>query len=382
MFFLILTLAGSLLHAYCAWRVGTLPWIRRRIGVRRWWLGAAALWLIYLAGIGIGDNPAGLIAGMAAQFAFHWLVALFLLSLCLLAVELVTGFGRLWPRWVMPLRSAALAAAAFLVAAALLQGLRAPAVTRYAVVMPGLPAALDGTTVVVLSDLHLGASAGSGWLAARVAQAEALRPDLIVLVGDLVEGAPEAVPGLAAVLRRLKAPLGVWAVTGNHELYGDTPATVALFQAAGIRWLRDRAVTLRPGLRLAGVDYADGRDGAGGGYPKLFSALAGHGGGAAILLSHAPSQVAAAAQAGFGLMLSGHTHGGQVWPFSYLVRLRYPYFSGRYRIGRMTLIVGNGSGSWAARMRLWRRGEIPWVTLRAPLATAGNDARQAPRNGE
>lgn len=382
MFFLILTLAGSLLHAYCAWRIGALPWIRRRIGGRRWWFSAALLWLVYLSGIAIGDNPAGLIAAAVAQFAFHWLVVLFLLSLCLLAVDALTGFGLLWPRRAAPLRVGAVAVAALLVTVALVQGLRAPVVTRYQVVMPGLPAALDGTSVVALSDLHLGASAGSVWLAARVAQTEALHPDLIVLSGDLVEGEPKAIPGLADALRRLHAPLGVWAVTGNHELYGDTPATTKLFESAGIHWLRDRVVTLRPGLRLAGVDYLDGRGRGRGLSPEQLAALAGRGQEAAILVSHAPSQAGAAARAGFGLMLSGHTHGGQVWPFGYLVRLRYPYFSGRYRVGRMTLIVGVGTGSWAARMRLWRPGQILQVTLRAPPAAARHEARQAPQNGE
>jgi len=365
MFALILTLVGTLLHLYCAWRAGSLPWIRRRVGVRRWWLFAFVAWLAYVVGIGIGDHPVGPIATLLAQFAFHWLGVLFLLAICLLAVDLVTSGGRLWARRTPLLRAGALALGALLVVIALIQGHRAPVVTRHELMLADLPAALDGTTLVAMSDLHLGTALGADWLAARVAQVRALAPDLIVLIGDLTEGEPPRASGFAEALRGLQAPLGVWAVTGNHEFHGDTLATIALFESAGVRWLRDRAIVVQPGLRLAGVDDLTRRARNGTADPALLEDLAGAGGEAAVLLSHSPLHVEAAAQAGFDLMLSGHTHGGQIWPFGYLVRQRYPYFLGHYRVGAMHLLVGRGTGTWGPRMRLWRPGEILQVTLRA-----------------
>ena len=95
-------------------------------------------------------------------------------------------------------------------------------------------------------------------------------------------------------------------------------------------------------------------------------ALSGRPPGATVFLSHTPWETEKAAGAGAGLMLSGHTHGGQIWPFSYMVRLRYPLLGGRYDVNGMTVIVCRGTGTWGPRMRLWRPGEILRITLRSP----------------
>ena len=363
MFSLILNVVGSVLHLYCAWRVGSLPIVQRRVGLRGWWLASTFVWVVYVAGVWIGDEPAGRIAWALSQFAFHWLTTLFLLGICLLAVEVVTGFGYWKLRRLAALRLGALTVGAAMVMIALVRGLRPPVVTHYQVALQGLPMQLDGTTLVAISDLHLGAGIGRDWLAARVEQIRALKPDLVVMVGDLTEGETSLVPGLEETMRQLRAPLGVWAVTGNHEFHGDISATIALFESAGVRWLRDQAVELRPGFRLAGIDYIREHRQNGTPEAELLKSLAGSNDGAALLLSHAPLQVEAAADAGFALMLSGHTHGGQVWPFGYLVRHRYPYLIGHYRVGDMHLIVGRGAGTWGARMRLWQAGEILHITL-------------------
>ncbi len=365
MFSLILNVVGSVLHLYCTWRVGSLPVVQRRVSLCGWWMASAIVWVIYIAGVWIGDNPGGLMAWSLSQFAFHWLVTLFLLGLCLLAVDLVTGFGCLKLRRLAALRLGAVTIGAAMAVIALVQGLRPPVVTHHEVGLPGLPVQLDGTTLVAISDLHLGAGIGRDWLAARVEQIQALKPDLVVMVGDLTEGEAGMVPGLEETMRGLRAPLGVWAVTGNHEFYGDTLATIALFESAGVRWLRNQAEELRPGLRLAGIDYISEHTQNGSPEAELLKSLVGSKEGAALLLSHAPLQVKAAADSGFDLMLSGHTHGGQVWPFGYLVRRRYPYFLGHYRVGDMQLFVGRGAGTWGARMRLWQPGEILHITLRS-----------------
>jgi uncharacterized protein len=362
-FSFILNFVGTVLHFYCAWRVGSLPTVRRRVGLCGWWLAIIVVWVVYVAGVWIGDDPAGLIAWVLSQFAFHWLTTLFLLGLCLLAVEVVTCFGFWKLRRIAVLRLGAVTVGAAMVVIALVQGLRPPVVTHYEVALPDLPAQLDGTTLVAISDLHLGAGIGRDWLAARVEQIHALKPDLVVMVGDLTEGEAGLVPGLEETMRQLRAPLGVWAVTGNHEFHGDTPTTIALFESAGVRWLRDRAVELRPGLSLSGIDYLSEHTQNGSPEAQLLKSLAGSNDGASLLLSHAPFQVEAAADAGFDLMLSGHTHGGQVWPFGYLVRQRYPYFLGHYRVGNMQLLVGRGAGTWGARMRLWQPGEILHIIL-------------------
>ncbi|MBU0464032.1 MAG: metallophosphoesterase, partial [Proteobacteria bacterium] len=121
---------------------------------------------------------------------------------------------------------------------------------------------------------------------------------------------------------------------------------------------------VRPGLVLAGVEDLTIRRRSGQNSDPISKALAGRPPGAVILLSHTPWQTKKAASAGVGLMLSGHTHGGQIWPFGYLVRKRYPLLEGRYKVDGMTAIVCRGTGTWGPRMRLWHPGQILRVTLR------------------
>jgi predicted MPP superfamily phosphohydrolase len=120
------------------------------------------------------------------------------------------------------------------------------------------------------------------------------------------------------------------------------------------------------GLVLAGVDDLTARQQLGREDHPLERALANRPSGATILLSHSPWQADVAARLGAGLMLSGHTHNGQLWPFNYLVGLKYPLLGGRYDVGGMSVIVSRGTGTWGPRMRLWRPGEIVRITLRSP----------------
>ena len=251
------------------------------------------------------------------------------------------------------------------IATALVQGVRAPIVSRYEVVLPALPAPLDGTRLVVLSDLHLGSQLGTAWLNARVAQVEALKPDIIILLGDLFEGHGGVDDGLRPLFARLKAPLGVYAVTGNHEFHGDSTVAIAMSEAAGVVWLRNRWQQIAPGLLLVGVDDLSRQHHNGNHGDRVTPLLEGKPKGAMVWLSHSPLQVEEAASMGAGVMLSGHTHAGQIWPFTYLVRVAYPYVVGRFDVAGMTLIVSRGTGFWGPPMRLFRRGEITAITLKA-----------------
>lgn len=292
-----------------------------------------------------------------------WLGILFIATTVLLATDILTGFG-LWARHSLSgLRSTALLIAGGMIVVALVQGMRPPVVVRNEVALTGLPQRLDGTRVVVLSDLHLGSQLGADWLAARIDQVELMKPDLILLLGDLFEGHGGPDPALRAQFKRLQAPLGVYAVTGNHEFHGDTEAAIAMTEDAGVMWLRDRWKEVTPGLILAGVDDLSTRQRRGESDDAVSEALRGRPTGATILLSHSSWQAVQAADAGVGLMLSGHTHGGQIWPFGYLVQHFYPLFAGRYEVKGMSVIVSRGTGLWGPRMRLWYPGEINLVTL-------------------
>ncbi len=216
-----------------------------------------------------------------------------------------------------------------------------------------------------MSDLHIGTTLDGKWLGKRVDQVLAERPDMIVLLGDIFEGHSPPSKEHVATLERLKALMGVWAILGNHEFHGRDDSIIPLFQAAGITVLRNERVNVRPGLMLAGVDDLTSHRRSGLNTDLVTRALAIPSLGATVLLSHTPWSAELAAKAGAGLMLCGHTHGGQIWPFGYLVRQVYPLLAGRYDVGGMTVIVSRGAGTWGPRMRLWEQGEIIRVTLRA-----------------
>jgi predicted MPP superfamily phosphohydrolase len=383
----LLLIAWSGLGLYVFGRVATVPWVASRIPRKLFVPLAGILW----AGVGLaqilGHGSGGRLGVACELVGLNALAIFFVLAVPLLAVDLVTGFGLLAGRKLPPLRGGALVAGLLLVAVAVVQGLRPPAVREYEVSLPGLPAELDGTTVVALSDLHLGSVLGETWLAARVNQVEALRPDLVLFLGDLFEGHGRPAGQFLSQLRRFSAPLGLYAVTGNHELYGARGGAGEGVGEAGFTLLHDRWVEVRPGLVLAGVGDLTARRGRGKGGDAVRSALAGRPRGGTVLLSHSPLESASAAAAGVGLMLSGHTHGGQIWPFGYLVRLAYPLFAGRYEVDGMTVIVSRGTGAWGSRLRLWHPGEILRVTLRAeksgftlPGGTGASTGRSASRS--
>ncbi len=368
MFGRVLLLVMTLMHLYVFARAASVPAVKRRIPRRALFAAGAVLW----AGLVIARFPAhggsGTAAAALESFGMTWLGALLLTSLCLLAVDALTGFGILFPRLAPTLRGVALLAGGILATIALVQGMRPPVVESREARLPGLPDALDGTVVVAMSDMHLGSQLGERWLAARVDQVRAVRPDIVVLLGDIFEGHGAPRRDLGRLLGTLSAPLGVFAVPGNHESHGGVGGNGGLpIEETGIQVLRNRWVEVRPGLVLAGVDDLTAARRAGPAGDAAARALAGRPPVASILLSHSPLEAEKAAAAGAGLMLCGHTHGGgQIWPLGWLVRRWYPLVDGTYDVDGMTVIVSRGAGTWGPRMRLWRPAQILRITLRAP----------------
>jgi len=370
MFGTILTVAYTALLAYVLWRAASVPLLARRLS-RKGFVGLGSiLWAVFFLARTIGHDAAGPVAAALELAGMVLLGSVFLLSTALFVVDLGTGFGRVFSRWAPILRGWGMVAGAILSCIALVQGHRAPAVVSYEVTLPGLPAELDGKVLVALSDAHLGARLGEQWFTQRVGEIQALRPDVVVFLGDMFEGhgdAPRDIPAL----RHLSAPLGKWFVTGNHESHRDAGAGTDVLERTGFRRLANQWAEVAPGLVLAGVNDLTNHERRDLGGDPLGLALANLPQGATVLLSHTPWQAQRAARAGVGLMLSGHTHGGQIWPFGYLVRTVYPLLAGRYDIEGMTLIVCRGTGAWGPPMRLWRRGEILRVTLRSPRHPSG-----------
>ena len=363
MFLIVFLSLWTLIHVYAIWRVSGLPLIAAH--VPRWLLisGAAFLWAAYPLARILDRQGVKFLPHPLEYLGADWMGVMFLLVTALLVADVVTGFGLLLPRVAPTIRTCAVGLAAALSLIAIVQGVRDPVVTDYEVTIPNLPPERDGLVIVELSDLHLGTLIGERWMARLVARVNALKPDLVAVAGDLVDGNVGTVEPLLPILRELHAPLGVWAVTGNHEFYAGLERCVALFQQAGFRVLRDASAEVVPGLVLAGVDDLTGRRQFNLNGEPVKRALASRPPGATVFLCHSPWKADVAAGAGVGLMLCGHTHDGQIWPFGYFVRPIYPLMSGRYDVSGMSVIVGRGAGTWGPRMRLWRPSEIVRITL-------------------
>ena len=228
------------------------------------------------------------------------------------------------------------------------------------------PAELTGYTVVQLSDIHVGETIGKGFVERLVRRANALNPDLIVITGDLVDGSVHDLAPLTAPLASLHAPDGVWFVTGNHEYYSGAVAWVEHLRTLGIRVLRNERVPIggERGFDLAGTDdYAARGFGPGSG-EDIPRALADRDQRRpVILLAHQPRSFTEAAAFGVDLQLSGHTHGGQIFPIHYLTGLVQPYLAGLHRRGESSIYVSRGCGYWGPPMRLGAPPEITKIVL-------------------
>lgn len=365
----ILSIWGAL-HAYVFWRLASIPLIAHHVSSLALTIVATALWLSYVVARVLDAKGLQAISGPVEYVAANWVGVLFLLFWAFLAVDIFTLGGWLFHEQATLIRSWAALAACALSIFALIQAIRPPVITDYEVQLAALPPERDGTVLLHISDLHLGNLLGRRWLRQLIERVNGLKPDIVVIAGDLVDGNVERVEPLGKELKVLRAPLGVWAVTGNHEFYAGVERSVRVLEDAGFKVLRDRHEQVAPGLVMAGVDDLTARLQFGTEDHALEKTLKNRPEGATILLSHSPWQPEKAAAAGAGLMLSGHTHNGQIWPFNYFVRMRYPLLSGRYEISGMTAIVCRGTGTWGPRMRLWQPSEIVRIKLRSPKISA------------
>ncbi|XXF79004.1 metallophosphoesterase [Myxococcaceae bacterium GXIMD 01537] len=244
-----------------------------------------------------------------------------------------------------------------------------PVVNEVAVRLPGLPKALDGLTVVQLSDIHVGPLIQRRFMDALVERCNALRPDVVCITGDLVDGSVAELGSSVAALSNLRTRFGRYFVTGNHEYYSGDEAWSEALESMGVSVLRNRHVRVgdaSASFDLVGVDDWSARaSGYARGY-DLQAALAGRDPErASVLLAHQPSNWREAAKAGMGLQLSGHTHGGQFFPFTLVVATVWEHDAGHFEEDGRHLYVSRGTGFWGPPVRVAAPPEIVKVTLLA-----------------
>ncbi|SEC66642.1 metallophosphoesterase [Streptomyces sp. TLI_105] len=245
--------------------------------------------------------------------------------------------------------------------------LRGPRVKRVTVPLAKIPRAAHGYRIAVVSDIHLGPILGRAHTQRIVDSINAAQPDLIAVVGDLVDGTVENLGPAAEPLARLRARHGSFFVTGNHEYFSGADAWVDHVRELGLRPLRNARVEIPAGFDLAGVDDVAGESEGEG--PDFARALGDRDRArAAVLLAHQPIVVHDAVRHGVDLQLSGHTHGGQLWPGNYLAELANPTVAGLERYGDTQLYVSRGAGAWGPPVRVGAPSDITIVELASKQA--------------
>lgn len=379
-FFLRLPVLLLIVHAYIVWRLASglgTPEGRTLIVIVM-----VLIYLIMMAGflardkVGVPTYDAVSWAGFMMLGLFSWLFVLTIvrdvlgLFIALLSLfyfsddmGIIDTYFRPYSVWIV---------IAFSILATLIglfNARRRPAIVNIEIHLRNLPLSLNGFSIAQISDLHVGPTIKKGFVRRVVDDTNALDADVIVLTGDLVDGSVARLSSHTLPLASLRAPHGVYAVTGNHEYYVGAQQWVDEFRRLGIRVLMNQHQVLEhkgSTLLMAGVtDFsAEKFESSQASDPAAALQGAPSETDIKILLAHQPRSMVAAAPLGFDLQLSGHTHGGQYWPWGYFVPLQQPLVAGLHDYQGMQIYVSRGTGYWGPPLRLGAPSEITYISLR------------------
>ncbi len=310
---------------------------------------------------------------VAAFIAMGFLSSLFVLTLLRdvalagvwissqLGLALSTSTFALWSALAVP------AAAMLMTVWGLVNARRTARVVKVDVPIANLPASLHGFTIAQISDVHVGPTIKGDYLQSIVGAVNRLQADMVAVTGDLVDGSVAQLRSHVAPLGGLRSRHGTYFVTGNHEYYSGVTAWVAELRGLGINVLLNEHVVLLHNdgtLVIAGVTDHSGHHFDESHRSDPATAIASAPAGVVrILLAHQPRSAAAALQAGFQLQLSGHTHGGQFWPWNFFVRLQQPFTAGLHRLQSLWVYTSRGTGYWGPPKRFGAPSEITHLRL-------------------
>jgi uncharacterized protein len=306
--------------------------------------------------------------GLTAMGFFSTLFVLTLLrDLVLVCARLFLSADRAH-LWALPSAQATLCLTVLMTATGMFVARRRPGVTEVKIPIANLPQGLHGFSIAQISDVHVGPTIKRGFVEGVVQRVNALNPDVIAITGDLVDGSVQQLSVHTAPLAGLAARHGAYFVTGNHEYYSGERAWTEEIRRLGMRVLKNEHVVLDhdgASLVLAGVtdysahhfDPAQRSDPAGAIRGAPLDA------GARVLLAHQPSSATAAADAGFDVQISGHTHGGQFWPWNLFIHFFQPFSSGLHRLQNLWVYVSRGTGYWGPPNRFGVPSEITRIEL-------------------
>ena len=367
-----LTAFSFLFHLYVGWRVapGLSVWPTGQVAFIAMLIASALLMPMAMLSRRVRSQPASDLLAWAGSLCMGLFSSLFVLTFLrdavLLAAFLVTLVAPLalsltvlssWTAAGVPL------AGLVITLAGLVNARRTAAVTVVEVPLHDLPPALHGFSVAQISDIHVGPTIKAKYLQAIVNKVNALNADMVAVTGDLVDGSVRELGPHVAPLASLTSTHGTYFVTGNHEYYSGAHAWIAELRRLGVQVLMNEHVVLRhggAGLIVAGVaDYsAHHFDESHRSDPHAAIAGAPAAVATRILLAHQPRSAQAAADAGFQLQLSGHTHGGQFLPWNFFVQLQQPFTAGLHRLKDLWVYTSRGTGYWGPPKRFGAPSEI------------------------
>jgi uncharacterized protein len=306
--------------------------------------------------------------GLTAMGFFSSLFVLTVLrELVLLGAHLLLS-GAQAQIWIERSAQATLYLSLFVTLAGLIIARRRPGIVEIKIPVVDLPMALHGFSIAQISDVHVGPTIKRGFVEGVVRRVNELKADMIAVTGDLVDGSVLQLSAHTAPLAGLTARHGAFFVTGNHEYYSGERAWTEEIRRLGLRVLKNEHVVLKhdgASLILAGVtDYsAHHFDPAQRSDPEAALRGAPIDAGAKVLLAHQPSSAMAAANAGFDVQISGHTHGGQFWPWNLFIHFFQPFSSGLHRLKNLWIYVSRGTGYWGPPNRFGVPSEITRIRL-------------------
>lgn len=371
--FLPITFIVALLHLYIGWRLvpqfDLLPACSLALGLVA---STVLMPLGFLARRIRRKRLSDLVAwaGLVFMGLFSSLFVLTLLRDVLLLAMMPFGMTTGAAPWSA---QAVVAVAVLVTAWGYVNARRRARVVSVQVPIAGLPKALQGFTIAQISDIHVGPTIKAPYLQAIVDKVNQLEADVVAVTGDLVDGSVRDLSPHVAPLAGLRSRHGTFFVTGNHEYYSGAHAWIAELRRLGIRVLLNEHTVLQHGgapLVLAGVaDYtAHLFDLAHRSDPQAAMAGAPADATVRVLLAHQPRSAEAAERAGFDLQLSGHTHGGQFFPWNLFVPLQQPFTAGLHRLRRLWVYTSRGTGYWGPPKRFGAPSEITRLTLVAAAA--------------
>jgi hypothetical protein len=312
-------------------------------------------------------NSWSILARWITMGFFSWLLVLTVLRDVSLAVGALLLAPQTLDAWVYNSALGVIVLVPLITAVGYSMARRTARVVNVEVPFPGLHPALEGFTIAQISDVHVGPTIKRNYVQAIVDRVNGLGVDLVAITGDLVDGSVHDLGSHTAPLAGLASRHGTYFVTGNHEYYSGAGAWIHELRRLGARVLLNEHVVLShdgAALTVAGVtDYSahyfdpSQRSDPG-------RALAGSPAGALkVLLAHQPRSAGPAEAAGYDLQLSGHTHGGQFWPWNHFVRFSQPFTAGLRRLGGMWIYISRGTGYWGPPMRFGSPSEITRIRL-------------------